>query len=307
LFAGRYEVEEQIGEGGMGEIYRARDIVKDRQHVAIKVVHHDLSNDEEIAMRFHREMEATSKVRHRNAVRMLAYGSTMHGLAYLVLEYIEGELLSDVLAEEGRLPPRRAVYIARQIVSALKKAHAAGVIHRDLKPENIMICANDAVKIMDFGLARFAEGVRAANITDHGQRIGTPEYMAPEYVALLQPPDHRADLYGLGILLFEMLTGDPPFMGTPRVVFEQHVKTVPPRPSSEEPTVPEWLDHVVSKLLEKKPDERIQSAAEVARLIDAQAPEDTFTSIELVSLIAMLTLVAVTLIILVGVATGMYP
>jgi len=216
---GIYILQRQIGKGGMGTVYLALDPPLQRQ-VAIKVLPPELARDPEYVARFEREATSLAKIRHPNLMHIYAVGYDV-GHHFFVMEYIQGKTVIDVLRERGPLPYAYAIRILGQILSALDKVHATGIVHRDLKPGNIMIDEDDRAILMDFGLAK-PQYDRTVT-TDH-TIIGTPEYMAPE-VAEGQEADARSDLYALGVVLFEMLTGQAPFRGASAIaILRQHVE-----------------------------------------------------------------------------------
>jgi serine/threonine protein kinase len=278
VIAERYKVTGFLRPGRMGDLYVARR-VGDNQKFAVKVLDPGLFTNPEAVRRFEREARIAQAIAHPFTLRVLDHGRSDSGRPgggpYLVLEYVEGELLSDLI-EEGPLEPKRAVAIAGRIALALEAAHQKGVVHRDLSPTNVLlaqVAGKEFVKVSDFGLAMITESEeeqsdgKEATLTAVGVRIGTPTYMAPEYIEEYEL-DHRADIYGLGIMLYEMLTGAPPFTGRPYKVMEAHVHEPVPKPSSKRPDIPPWLDDLVFRLTAKRPDQRLQSAAEVAEAIE---------------------------------------
>lgn len=252
---GRYVITEKVGAGGMGTVYRARHDVVGRD-VAIKFLSPDLAGDPTNRRRFLREAKAANKIDHEHIIDITDYGETPDGLVYLVMEFLEGESLADTIGR-GPLPVPRAVDIARQMASALSRAHELDVIHRDIKPENVHLLrrahgGGDFVKILDFGLAKMKGEIR---LTATGAVFGTPEYMAPEQ-ARGTPLTGKADLYALGCVLYEMLTGEPPFDGpTPDLILKHMRETAPP-PSERATGIPRELDEVVTQLLQKEPSHR---------------------------------------------------
>ena len=273
VLAGRFHIERLLGAGAMGKIYRARQIEMDRA-VALKVIHPELWGDAEVIGRFERELKVTTRIEHPNTVRVYEHGRTAEGQPYLVMELLDGRLLASLIADEAPLAPARIAHIGMQMAHALAAAHAVGVVHRDLKPENVILLdlhgQKDFVKLLDFGLSRVkreAEGAKPQHLTLEGVRVGTPLYMAPEYVAAFSS-DHRADLYALGAILFEMCTGKPIYHGRPYEILEQQVHGDVPRPSSRRPETPEWLDELVVRLLAKDPEQRLQHATDVARVFE---------------------------------------
>ncbi len=272
-FAAKYQVTGFLGEGGMARVYLATD-ASTNQQVALKVLHKHLTSEREVVKRFDREMKLASVVKHDNSVAVLEYGD-FEGRLFLVMELVDGDSLGEVLLDDAPLTPDRTVHIARQIAAALGAAHARGIVHRDLKPDNVMIDQpgdNDIVKVCDFGLARSITGSLdesgdelddddegSSFQTAIGVRVGTPHYMSPEYITTFDT-DERGDLYALGVLMFEMLTGKPPYDGRPYEVMDSHVTGTVPHPSKKNAACPAWLDGVVVKLLAKEPDARFQTA-----------------------------------------------
>jgi serine/threonine-protein kinase len=207
IFAGRYEIIEELGRGGMGEVYRVADQTINEE-VALKVLKPEIAADKKTIERFRNELKFARKVSHRNVCRMFDL-SEAEGTSYITMEYVPGEDLKSFIRRVGQLPVGKAVSIAQQMCGGLGEAHHHGVVHRDLKPQNIMIDKDGNARIMDFGIARSITG---KGITGDGVMIGTPEYMSPEQVEGKES-DHRADIYALGVVLYEMLTGKVPFEG----------------------------------------------------------------------------------------------
>ena len=255
-----FELLEKIGDGGMGEVYRARFVKNDRQ-VAVKLVPEDAADSTMLA-RFEREMEILRSLRHPNIVR--CFGGTCEGeQRFYAMELVEGGTLSGLLREQGRLSPDQTIEYALQMCSALAYAHSKGVVHRDIKPSNFLIGRDGRLKLSDFGLATIVAGRK---ITAADRTVGTFYYMAPEQIRGKPPVSPQTDLYGLGCVLFEMLTGRPPFVGqTSGEVLHQHLTKPPPRVSEFVTGCPQLLDRLVADLLEKDPENRPASAQEVAR------------------------------------------
>ncbi len=275
VIAGRFEVLALLGQGGMGSVYRARQLSVGRE-VALKLVRADAVGDARIAKRFAREMEATTRVAHPNTVRLFDVGTTDDGEPFLAMELVPGEPLSAVLERQGRLPAGRVAWIGLQVARSLEAAHARGVVHRDLKPANLMIGdlpgQPDHVTVLDFGLARFLEGGvdgQGTVLTRSGAVLGTARYMAPEQ-AQGHAVDHRADLYALGVILYEAATGRPPFTaGTPMALMYMQAHEAPAPPRTLAPDLPRWLEALILRLLSKDPAARPQRADEVATLLTA--------------------------------------
>lgn len=261
----RYHIVQRLGEGGMGEVFLARDRELDRD-VALKVIRFDLSSHPAILERFKREIQLSSNITHKNVLRVYDLGEA-GGVKFLTMQYVEGSDLSTLMRRDGRLPLPRVVDIFRQMCEGLQAAHDQGVIHRDLKPQNIMIDQRGRVLITDFGLAK---SVEYGTLTEAGKVIGTPHYMSPEQVKGV-PLDNRSDLYSLGIILYEMLTGSLPFTGSSayEVMIQRTTRT--PRPASDHnPKIPRYLLKVLDRCLQPDPNLRYASAAEILRDLDSQ-------------------------------------
>jgi len=264
-FARRYQVIEDLGKGGMGRVYKVLDI-EVKEKLALKVLNPEIASDERTIERFRNELKLARTVSHRNICRMYDLGRE-EGAYFITMEYVSGEDLKSLIHRIGALPVGKAVTIARQVCEGLAEAHRLGIIHRDLKPHNIMIDREGNARIMDFGIAR---SVSAKGITGAGTMIGTPEYMSPEQVEG-KDADSRSDIYSLGIVLFEMLTGRLPFEGdTPLSVAVKQKSEAPPDPRRLNPQIPEDLKQVVLKCLEKSKEKRFQNAdtllAELAKV-----------------------------------------
>ena len=261
---GRWAIRRRVGEGKTGVVYAAQD---GAQRVAVKLLHTTLCAVDEQVKRYAREFAITSRVRHPNVVEMYAFGRTPEGRHFLVMEFLEGRQLSTMLADGQRFGADRASAFGIAVAEALAAAHAHGVVHRDLNAENVMWCkqrgAPERIKVLDFGLARLLEGDGEEDLTAAGVRVGSPGCMAPEYIRGKQL-DARSDLYALGALLYHMVTGAPPFVGSSLTVLESHVSKPPTPPSSRAPGVPPWCDTLVLQLLEKDPARRPADATAVA-------------------------------------------
>lgn len=256
---GKYTITELLGEGGMAVVYKAHQPSLDRD-VAIKILTGPLARDEEFVARFRREAIAAGGLGHPNILTVHDAGTTEDGLHYIVMEYAPGGTLSDLLGQ-GPLPAKKAGEIGAQIADALQAAHEHSIVHRDLKPSNILLGRGSRPLLMDFGVALVATGTR---LTRTGVTVGTPEYMSPEQAQGL-PVDERSDIYALGILMYEMLTGDVPFGGdTPLATLYQHVHDSAPILSDIARQIPHWLSIVVERSMAKRPEDRFQTAGEMA-------------------------------------------
>jgi serine/threonine-protein kinase len=281
VFEGKYRLDERLGGGGMGTVYRATHLLIDRP-VAIKVLSQRFVGDSTAKQRFRREARAAGRMHHPNAVSVTDFGATADGYLYIVMELLEGRTLRDLLAREAPLDVARAVSIMLQTCAAVSAAHDVGLIHRDLKPANIFIeqRANTpaVVKVLDFGVAKFAVEEQADDdyqtLTQVGAIIGTPRYMSPEQCSGSGGVTPASDVYSLGIVLYEMLSGVVPFSAeTPLAIALRHVSE-PPRPLREiVPAVPEKLEAIVNKALAKPPSERFADANELRQEIFAAAQE----------------------------------
>jgi eukaryotic-like serine/threonine-protein kinase len=260
VFGERYEVEAPLGAGGMAEVWRGHDRVLNRT-VAIKTLLPQFARDASFVDRFRREAQAAARLNHPGIVSVYDSG-TDGDTPYIVMQYIEGRTLGDFLGEGKTLPPAQAAKIAQDIAEALGVAHAHGVIHRDIKPANVMITREGKVLVMDFGIARLISGPETAPQTS--AVLGTASYLSPEQ-AQGQSVDARSDIYALGVVLYEMLTGRPPFTGdSPMAIAYKQVNATPPAPSSANPEVPPELDAVVMRALSKNPANRYQTGQEFA-------------------------------------------
>jgi serine/threonine-protein kinase len=276
---GRYRVLRVIGEGGMGIVYEGEHVLIERR-VAIKVLRDDFCKRADVVERFRREAKSASRIGHPNIVDVLDFGETPTGASYFVMEMLHGEDLADVLAREGALSPERAALIVYQCCHALAAAHDKGIVHRDLKPENIFLIERDGsadfVKIVDFGVAKMSEQEVSSprRLTRSGMIFGTPEYMSPEQ-AIGQAPDHRADIYALGVTLYELLTGRVPFQGESFMsVLSKHAnKQVPAlRDINPRVKVSAELENTVFRALRKDRRGRFQHMRDMAAALE-QSPE----------------------------------
>ena len=278
--AGKYKIEKLIKTGGMGAVYRGRHVLMDKT-VAVKVLRPSLAGDDAVVARFSREAKAASKISHPHAVSVTDFGEAENGVVFLVMEYLDGRTLKEAIAKEGPLSLGRAVEIVRQVAGALDAAHGQGVIHRDLKSENIMLVSHDGdewAKVLDFGIAKILQPVGSpadAEITQANLVVGTPQYMSPEQCSQSGALDARSDVYSLGIIVHEMLTGKLPFTGeSATVVMMKQVQDPPPSVLESRSQLPAAVDQVIKRALAKQPIDRFQSAGELlAGLADAASEE----------------------------------
>jgi eukaryotic-like serine/threonine-protein kinase len=264
LLGGRYELDGIVGRGGMAEVFRARDIRLDRV-VGVKTLRDDLARDQTFQARFRREAQSAASLNHPSIVAVYDTGEDMVGslpVPYIVMEFVDGRTLRDLLKDNRRLLPERALEITDGVLRALDYSHRNGIVHRDIKPGNVMLTRSGDVKVMDFGIAR-AVADSQLTMTQTAQVIGTAQYLSPEQ-ARGERVDARSDLYSTGCLLYELLTGRPPFTGdSPVAIAYQHVKEEPIPPSQIDPEVPPWADAIVLKAMQKDPADRYQSAGEM--------------------------------------------
>lgn len=287
ILNGQFKILQKIGTGGMGSVYRAAQPAMKRE-VAIKILHPKLIGRKDLVSRFRREARAMSQLSHPNTVRVFMYGELEDGSLYIVMEMLEGRNLNQIVRRGGPLPVERAIPVLVQVCGALQEAHEMGIVHRDLKPENIFLCNQgglvDYPKVLDFGLAKVTEQQMQPGsviLTQEGMVFGTPEFMSPEQ-AQGRTLDARSDIYSLAVILYEVLTGKLPFDAkTPMEHIQKHV-TAPIIPLNERVPglkFPEELGKVLAKALEKKPEDRYQSAAELAEALRPFAtPEANRTS-----------------------------
>src|SRR5437773_8714009 len=257
LFDGRYKILRKLGAGGMANVYLAEDQELGRR-VAIKILNERHANDEQFVERFRREAKNAAGLSHPNIVSIFDRGLA-EGTYYIAMEYLDGRTLKELLVRNGPTPVPIAIDYARQILSALSFAHRNGIVHRDIKPHNIVVGTDGRLKVTDFGIARSG----ASQMTEAGSIVGTAQYLSPEQ-ARGAPVDPRSDLYSLGIVLYEMLTGQVPFTGdTPVEIAMKHLSQIPEPPSELRSEVPHELDAIVMRALAKDPDQRYTSAEEM--------------------------------------------
>jgi len=274
--AGRYRVLAKLGEGGMGAVYRGEQISLKRK-CAIKVLKPELSADAGLVRRFNAEAELVARLSHPNIVNIYDFGQDVDGSLFIAMEYLEGRTLRAVMTADGPLPARRAIAVAAQIAGSLTDAHAHGIVHRDLKPDNVMLTERgkekDVVRVLDFGIAKLRDEGKntVAQMTQAGDLVGTPQYMAPEQIRG-DRVDGRTDVYALGAMLYEMVTGRLPFEGpTVMAILSKHLTETPPAPSVRRPdlAIPPALDALVMASLAKVADARIASMEEVGERLAA--------------------------------------
>jgi tRNA A-37 threonylcarbamoyl transferase component Bud32 len=264
IIAGRYELEELVGAGGMSSVFKARDTLLER-NVALKVLHQHYTDDDEYVERFRREARVVAQLSHPNIVTVIDRGEEA-GRQFIVFELVEGRTLKEVLDEEGRLPVRRALEIAVQVARGLAFAHEHGLVHRDVKPQNVILNGDGRAKVTDFGIARSLD---VQGVTQSGTVLGTSNYIAPEQ-AKGEVVDQTTDVYSLGVVLFELLTGDVPFPGESFVaVAMQHVSEAPPSLLDARPDVPARVAHAVDRALEKDPAARFPTMDAFAAELEA--------------------------------------
>lgn len=264
----KYRIDALLSSGGMGSVYRATHILMDKT-VAIKVLLPSLAADEKIVARFSREARAASKIYHPHALSVTDFGEAANGVVFLVMEFLDGKTLKQIIRQDGPMPVPRVVEILSQVGGALAVAHGEGVVHRDLKSDNIMLLSNfgnDYAKVLDFGIAKIKEPEGAYNpgLTAPDLVIGTPQYMSPEQCSQSPDIDARSDIYSLGVILYEMLVGHVPFTGgSPTSIMLQHLQHPAPSVLKEREDLPESISRVVARALEKRPEDRYQTVGEL--------------------------------------------
>jgi serine/threonine protein kinase len=274
VIAGKYALLRRIGEGGMGVVYEAMHL-RLHQRLAIKVLRPDVAEKGEVLARFEREARITAQLRSIHSARVIDVDHLPNGLPYIVLEYLEGNDLEDELLATGPLPIAEAVDIVIQVADAMKEAHDLGIVHRDLKPANLFVCragTRRIMKILDFGISRIEKGEK--RITLDSSYVGTPHYAAPEQLRDASGADARSDVWSLGVVLFELLTGVAPFTGAGHEVIARVMVDPVPSPSGHRPDLPRELERVVLRALQRDPVQRFQSMTELSNALAPFGPAE---------------------------------
>ncbi len=268
---GQYRLKQKLGSGGMGEVYLAEHEMMKRP-CAVKTIRPEKAGDPQIMARFEREVRATAKLSHWNSIDVFDYGRTSDGTFYYVMEYLPGHNINELVDVHGALPAARIVYLMKQVCDALAEAHGQGLIHRDIKPANIF-CAYrggifDVAKLLDFGLAKPLTEPTDLNLTQAGSITGSPLYMSPEQSMGSDEVDERSDIYSLGAVMYYMATGKPPFFDEkPIKVMVAHASEQPPPPRELNPEIPEELEEVILRCLEKQPEDRFQDVRTLGEML----------------------------------------
>src|SRR5688572_22558482 len=284
ILAGKYRIDERLNEGGMGTVYRATHVLMEKT-VALKVLRPSLAADEKIVARFSREARAASRISHPNALSVTDFGEDDNGIVFLVMEFLSGKTLKQVIRDDGPLPLQRVVEITRQVGDALNAAHAQGVVHRDLKSDNIMLLdsvATDHAKVLDFGIAKINEPgeARDSGLTAPNLVIGTPQYMSPEQCSQETEIDSRSDIYSLGVILYEMLVGHVPFTAdSPTMVMMKHLQEPVPSVLDERSDLPPTVARVIARAMAKLPGNRYQTVAELVEDLTIASGLATFAPV----------------------------
>ncbi len=275
LISGRYRVARLLGKGNMARVYVAEQTSMER-NVAVKLLQAELLVDETAEARFRQEIDAVARLHSPHTIRFYDAGRTPDGLPYIVMELLAGQTLRERLDDDHVIPPLEVASIAHQIACSLHEAHEAGVLHRDLKPENVHFChvstpIQPFLKLLDFGLAKLLDdrGPNDPTLTGKRQTVGTPAYMAPEMIVEERPVDHRSDIYALGVMCFEMLTGSRPFQEeSPMKMALAHVRTPIPSAIERNPALPHGIDEFFCAVMAKNPDHRPQHVLDLALLLN---------------------------------------
>lgn len=276
---GDYLLTKKLGEGGMGAVYLAENKAID-QKIAVKVLHPSSAGSDEILQRFNREANTIARLTHPNTIRVFIFGKTPESMIYMAMEYVSGISLREEMYQRGPFDEQRAIAIMRQVLHALAEAHEMGIIHRDLKPDNIMLThfrgVDDYVKVLDFGIAKMTgpDGDNQRKLTQAGVVYGTPEYLSPEQ-ARGRDIDHRVDLYAMGIILYEMITGVVPFTGdTALKILSGHVYQPPPDPMTiSDVRVAKPMRDIIMRAIQKKPEDRFQNGMEFLEALEKRESE----------------------------------
>jgi serine/threonine protein kinase len=281
--AGKYRIDERLSEGGMGTVYRGTHVLMDKT-VAIKVLRPSLAADEKIVARFSREARAASKILHPHAISVTDFGESEDGVVFLVMEYLDGRTLKEIIREDGPMDLARVVEIIRQVGGALDAAHGEGVVHRDLKSDNIMLLSSsgtDYAKVLDFGIAKIKEpaGAYDPGLTSPDLVIGTPQYMSPEQCSQSPDIDARSDIYSLGVIIYEMLVGHVPFTGeSSTAIMLKHLQHPAPSVLNERTDLPAAVGTVVARALQKRPENRYETVGELVEDLTIAAGMEPVTT-----------------------------
>jgi tRNA A-37 threonylcarbamoyl transferase component Bud32 len=278
---GQYKLKRLIGSGGMGDVYLAEHQLMKRP-CAIKVIRAEKAGDPKVLARFEREVQATAKLSHWNSIDIFDYGRADDGTFYYVMEFLPGMNLAELIRRYGPMPASRVIHLVRQACDALQEAHEVGLVHRDIKPANIFAAVRggqyDVAKLLDFGLAKPVANLEEDQITQEGTITGSPLYMSPEQAIGDREPDARSDIYAMGAVIYYLLTGKPPFDDErPMKVLIAHAHQSPVPPSQHQPEIPEDVEQVVLRCLHKDPDQRFQSALDLAQALEDCRDADHWT------------------------------
>jgi len=278
---GQYRLREMLGSGGMGEVYLAEHEMMKRP-CAVKVIRPEKAGDPRVLARFEREVRATAKLSHWNSIEIFDYGRTQDGTFYYVMEFLPGHNFGELVKAHGPLPASRIVYLMKQVCDALAEAHGQGLVHRDIKPANIYCAFRggkfDVAKVLDFGLAKPLTEVRNVEVTQAGAITGSPLYMSPEQAAGSDEIDSRSDIYSLGVVMYFLATGQPPFVyRQPIKVMVAHASEQPRSPRELNPDIPEALEEIILRCLEKQPEDRFQDVITLREMLDRMPDLEPWT------------------------------